>query len=77
MLSFKAGDLIHSANGKRSVQVQSANPMGWDEYKMAMNQGTVTYLEYEVHNKTLSKQGQKTCSQMQFLQLLIYGKHAN
>jgi len=75
ILSFKEGDLIHSKDGKRSVQVMFANQMGWDTGKDEMYQGNVVYTEYEASGGKLSKIGEHTCTQMQFLQLMIVGEY--
>ena len=45
LISFKEGDLIQTRCGKRSVQVQYANPMGWDEATNDIYYGMVTYQE--------------------------------
>lgn len=75
ILSFKEGDVIHSKDGKRSVQVRFANQMGWDANKEEMYPGSVVYSEYAVSGNSLSKAGEHTCTQMQFLQLLISGAY--
>ena len=73
ILSFKEGDIIKSRDGKQLVQVQFANPMGWDESKNSMNEGSVMFDEFAVNNDQHTKIRRETCSQMQFLELLIYG----
>lgn len=67
IIAFKEGDLIRSKDNKRSVQVQFANPMGWDADKNDMYYGSVTYLE----SNSLET---KILSQIDFLNLLITGK---
>jgi hypothetical protein len=74
ILRFKDGDLIHSKDGKRAVQVQFAQPMGWDSTNNEMYQGSVVYSEFAVSGNSLSKTSERSCTQMQFLQLLIHGK---
>jgi hypothetical protein len=75
ILSFKEGDFFHSADGKRAVQVRFAHQMGWDASKGEMYQGSVVYSDYSVSGNSLSKRSEHTCTQMQFLQLLISGAH--
>ena len=73
IISFKEGDILHSKDGKRSVQVRFAQQMGWDANKEQMYQGSVVYSTYDVSGDSLTKAREHTCTQMQFLQLLIYG----
>lgn len=75
LLSFKEGDFLHSADGKRAVRVRFANQMGWDASKGEMYQGSVVYSEYAESGNSLSKCSERTCTQMQFLQLLISDVH--
>jgi len=75
ILAFKEGDSIHSKDGSRTLQVQFANPMGWDSVKKEMCQGGVAYVEYARSDDSFTKQGEHTCTQMQFLQLLIHGSY--
>ena len=69
-LRFKEGDLIHSRNGDRALQIQFASSMGWDVSNNEMYQGSVDYVEYD---SSYTKLGQRVCSQMEFLELLIRG----
>ena len=69
-LRFKEGDLVHSKDGSRVVQVRYASPMGWDVANNEMYQGSVDYVEYD---GSYTKIGQRGCSQMEFLELLIRG----
>jgi hypothetical protein len=77
LLSFKDGDLIHSQDGKKSVQVLFAREMGWDSIKEEMYQGSVVYTEFGLSGNSLTKRSEHTCTQMQFLQLLIFGQYAS
>ena len=77
ILSFKDGDMIHSKDGNRSIQVRFANQMGWDATKEEMSPGSVVYSEYAVSGNSHSKLGEHTCTQMQFLQLLIHGAYGS
>ena len=74
-LSFKEGDLIHSKDGSRSVQIRFANQLGWDVTKEEMYPGSVVYSEFSVSGNSTSKPSELTCTQMQFLQLLIHGAY--
>lgn len=76
ILSFKEGDLIHSNDGQRAVQVQFANQMGWDSAKQQMYVGSVSYFEMSVSDGFFNKISEQSCTQMQFLQLLIYGAYS-
>ena len=73
IISFKEGDLIHSNDGCRSVQVKYALPMGWDGSKGEMYEGVVTYSLFENSEGEIHQIGQESCSQMRFLELLITG----
>ena len=75
LLSFNEGDLLRSKDGLRAVQIRISNPMGWDSTKNEMYQGSVVYSDYAVSNKLFSKFNQDTCTQMQFLELLIRGEY--
>lgn len=75
ILSFKEGDLIRSKDGKRVVQVRFAKQMGWDAIKEEMYLGSVVYSEYATLGNSLSKTCEHTCTQIQFLQLLISGSY--
>ena len=75
LLSFKEGDLVHSKDGFRAVQIQSARQMGWDPEKEEMYQGSVDYSDYALSGSSFSKLNEHSCTQMQFLQLLIFGKY--
>lgn len=74
ILSFKEGDLITSKDDTRSVQVQSAENMKWATFKNEMCEGSVVYEEYQIIDGKYLKSGRVTCSQMSFLELLIYGE---
>lgn len=75
ILSFKIGDIFHSKDGNRAVQVRFANQMGWDPAKNEMYQGSVIYSEYAVTGNSFSKLKEHSCTQMEFLQLLIHGEY--
>ena len=72
ILGFKEGDLLHSKNSTKAVQVQFANPMGWDKQNNEMFQGSVYYTEYKISDSKYTETQRKTSNQMLFLQLLIY-----
>ena len=75
LLSFKEGDLIRSKDERRAVQVRFATQMGWDSGKAEMYQGSVVYSDFAVSGNSFSKLNENSCTQMQFLQLLIFGKY--
>lgn len=75
ILSFKEGDLIHSSDGRRFIQVRFANQMGWDTNKEEMYQGSVVYSENAGSGNSIHRASEHTCTQMQFLQLLISGAY--
>jgi len=75
ILNFKEGDSLTTRNGKKVVQIQSANPMGWDDSKNEMCEGSVIYDEFDIDDGKCTKRRRSTCSQMQFLRMLIYGAY--
>lgn len=75
LLSFTKGDLINSRDGFRAVQIESASQMEWNYSKNEMDQGTVVYTEYSITSGRYIKLMVHTCTQMQFLQLLIHGRY--
>jgi hypothetical protein len=74
-LSFKEGDLIHSNDGRRTVQINIAKEMSWDKSKGEMYQGSVTFSEHTISDDSITKISEQTCTQMQFLELLINGTY--
>lgn len=74
-LCFKEGDLIHSRDGAKALQVLSAESVAWEPSMQKMYQGQVVYNEYAISDKIFTNLNEHTCTQMQFLQLLIYGKY--
>jgi hypothetical protein len=75
LLRFKEGDILHSRDGRRAVQVLSAKKMEWDSDKEEIYQGLVVYFEYELSANSFTKVKDRACTQMQFLQLLIDGQY--
>ena len=73
LISFKEGDLIQTRCGKRSVQVQYANPMGWDEATNDIYYGMVTYQESIFKNDNFQYKSTKHTTQIEFLKTLISG----
>lgn len=73
ILNFKDGDVLTDKNNKKAVQVLFANRMGWDTTNNIMYEGNVVYDTFTISNGEYIKGEQKTCSQMQFLSLLICG----
>jgi len=77
ILCFKEGDVITSKDGMRLVQVKFASRMGWDLSKNKMYEGSVIYEVFVITQGIYSKTWKYKCSQMEFLELLIYGKYEN
>ena len=78
ILNFKEGDCFSSKNGKAVLQIRFANPMGWDQSKKIMYEGSVSYDMYSTQDtSSFFKVGDDTCSQMDFLKLLITGVRNN
>ena len=75
ILSFKEGDLIYAKDDCRAVQIRFASRMAWDAQKEEMYQGSVAYSEYVVSGGSFSKLKEHECTQMQFLELLMFGKY--
>ncbi|MFA0813536.1 hypothetical protein [Microbulbifer epialgicus] len=76
ILKFKEGDTLKSRDGKTSVQVSSANRMGWDTEKNEMYRGVVIYKKHNIVDGVYTKAGDYLTCQMEFLKLLIYGKNS-
>ena len=74
IINFKNWDLLKSKDGRREVQIQYANPMGWDASRNEMYQGSVVYDDYTISNNKYTKTDQQICTQIEFLQMLIYGQ---
>ncbi|WP_444891798.1 hypothetical protein ACJJIE_00095 (plasmid) [Microbulbifer sp. TRSA001] len=77
ILKFKEGDTLRSKDGKTSVQVNSANQMGWDTEKNEMYPGVVIYKKHNVVDGVYTKAGDYLTCQMEFLKLLIYGNNSS
>ena len=73
ILNFKDGDVLTDKNNKKAVQVLFANRMGWDTTSNKMYEGNVVYDTFKITSGEYIKGEQKTCSQMQFLSLLVCG----
>ena len=73
ILDFKVGDMLHEKNGDITIQIQFANPVGWDSVKKEMYEGNVIYEKLRERNGKMEKLEKITCSQVKFLQFLIYG----
>ena len=76
-LSFKEGDMLHSKDGKQAVQVLSADRMSWDSKKAKMYEGAVVYTSLLKSDGSFTRLDKQTCTQMQFLKLLIRGEYDN
>ncbi|WP_444905296.1 hypothetical protein ACJJIU_22275 (plasmid) [Microbulbifer sp. CnH-101-E] len=75
ILKFKEGDTLKSKDGKTSVQVSSANRMGWDTEKNEMYRGVVIYKKHNIVDGVYTKAGDYLTCQVEFLKLLIYGEN--
>jgi len=73
ILRFKDGDFLTAKNEKNSLQILFSQPMGWDVSKNEMHEGSVTYDYFDIKDGKHVKIKTSTCSQMQFLEMLIYG----
>lgn len=74
ILSFKNGDTFTATNGNYALQIQFANPMGWDSSKNEMYLGSVVFKKIAVIGNQLTELNQHICSQMEFLKILITGE---
>ncbi|HDZ9327767.1 TPA: hypothetical protein RUZ39_001667 [Vibrio cholerae] len=72
MISFKEGDLLHHKSGSIALQVKHAAAMAWDSDKNKMYYGYVNYQIFDFEKKTYMKED-KTCTQLEFLDVLING----
>ena len=72
LISFKEGDLLTSKDNEYFVQVNHANPMGWDPSANKMYFGSVNYSLYlkAAGIKLVCSEG---VNQLEFLNLLING----
>lgn len=73
ILSFKDGDTFTAKNQKSALQVRFSNPMGWDPEKNQMYQGRVVFDKFDVSGHKHTKLSQYSCTQMDFLKILISG----
>ena len=73
ILRFKEGDVFQSSNRDLSLQVQYAIPMGWDIPANQMSLGVVTYIQHGPSNSDINSMEKHSCTQMEFLTLLIDG----
>lgn len=77
-INFKQGDTITKQTGDICIQVQFASTMGWDPVKNKMDEGFVTYNMYSIINNKYELLDEIiTCTQMQFLELIINGTYKN
>ncbi len=72
-LRFKEGDILHSKCGSFALQIRYALPMGWDEEKDLMYEGTVLFDVFEINNGKYSKQFSHQVTQLEYLKILVYG----
>lgn len=74
LISFKEGDTLTSQDMSKVLQVRHAKPMCWDASNNKMDEGFVEFTEFEQTMNALSKVCEHDYTQMQFLELLIYGR---
>lgn len=73
-ISFSAGDVLTSKDGTACVQVEQATSVVWDVAKGMMNEGTVIYKKFSISEHRYTEIATATCSQIEFLAMLIGGK---
>jgi len=73
ILSFKDGDTFNAQNEQSALQVKFSNPMGWEPDKNQMYQGSIVFDKFYVSGHKYTKVSQHSCSQMDFLRILISG----
>jgi hypothetical protein len=73
ILGFKDGDNFTAKNNHSALQVKFSNSMGWDPDKKQMYQGSIVFDRFEVNGHKHTKISQHSCSQMEFLKILISG----
>tara|TARA_R110001583_G_scaffold58417_3_gene174237 strand:+ start:5242 stop:5700 length:459 start_codon:yes stop_codon:yes gene_type:complete len=74
VIAFKEGDLIKSGCKCFVVQVEFAQPMGWDIEKDKMYLGNVMFKLFKDKLGKLTIDSRYECNQLDFLALLINGK---
>ena len=73
IIAFKDGDLIINTCGDIAVQVEFAQPMGWDVSKDTMYTGSVMFKLYNIQEGKYLLAARYKCDQLEFLTLLING----
>jgi hypothetical protein len=74
IIAFKEGDFIKSVCKCFAVQVEFAQPMGWDVEKDKMYLGNVMFKLFKDKVGKLALDSKYECDQLAFLALLINGK---
>jgi len=74
-LDFKEGDSLDSKCGTISLQIEDAHPIQWDFENEKIIEGFVRYKIYKVENGLYEVIDINSCTQMEFLEKLIYGKY--
>lgn len=77
LIAFKEGDLFTSQDETKVLQVGHAKPMSWDLSKNKMDEGFINFTESEQTARGISMVNEGNCTQMQFLEILIYGNYRN
>ena len=76
ILKFKNGDSFISKYYKTAIQVQFSSPMGWDSTKNEMYQGSIVFDQFSINDHKYTKLKRYSCSQMEFLKILVNGVKA-
>lgn len=74
-LDFNEGDSLDSRCGTESLQVEDSSPIMWDFENEKMIEGFVRYKIHKVKNGSYDVIGINSCTQMEFLEKLIYGRY--
>ena len=71
LINFNEGDTFTARNNKSAMQIIFATGMGWDTATNTMYPGSVVLDEFEINERKYTKIKQRTCSQMELLEMLI------
>ncbi len=74
VIAFKDGDFIINSVRDAAVQVEFAQPMGWDNLKDIMYNGSVIFKLYNIQSGKYFLSGKHECDQLAFLAFLITGE---
>jgi len=71
LINFNEGDTFTARDNKSAMQVLYATGMGWDTATNKMYLGSVVLDEFEINERKYTKIKQRTCTQMELLEMLI------